>query len=131
MRKALFYATAVTLGGVANGNPGGKQYGPALRKVEGNLGDHPASLARERRFLPRPPYSVFTIRIVHKRKSTMGASGVGLHSRIIFQLLWERKKAEAARACVCSPLTITSPSLGEQIRNFLKRVTHPRNGSHK
>ncbi len=93
--KPLFYATAVTLGGIATGVLV-ESHMARPTKVEGNP-DHPGSLGRKRCLCPGFDLGTLPIRIGPRRKFMTGESEAGLHFRTNCRPRSERKKATTAR----------------------------------
>jgi MoCo/4Fe-4S cofactor protein with predicted Tat translocation signal len=115
--KALFYATAVTLGGVATGILVESNMARPT-KVEGNP-DHPASLGASDAFAQA---SILGLYDPDRSQAEVYDGRIG--SWAAFQdylstALGTEKGAGGAGLRLLTS-TITSPSLGEQIRNFLK-----------
>src|SRR5579863_7507053 len=115
--KPLFYATAVTLGGVATGVLVQSNMARPT-KVEGNP-DHPGSLGATDAFSQA---SILSLYDPDRSQAEVYDGRIG--SWAAFQdylstALGTEKGGGGAGLRLLTP-TITSPSLGEQIRNFLK-----------
>src|SRR5579863_1465786 len=115
--KPLFYATSMTLGGVATGVLV-ESHMARPTKVEGNP-DHPASLGASDAFAQA---SILGLYDPDRSQAEVYDGRIG--SWAAFQdylstALGTEKGGGGAGLRLLTP-TITSPSLGEQIRNFLK-----------
>src|ERR1700686_2923563 len=115
--KPLFYATAVTLGGVASGILVESNMARPT-KVEGNP-DHPASLGATDAFAQASVLGLYdpdrSQAEIHDGRI---ASWTEFQNELSAALAGEKGSGGAGLRLLTS--TITSPSLGEQIRAFLK-----------
>src|SRR5258708_34082010 len=115
--KALFYATAVTLGGVASGILVESNMARPT-KVEGNP-DHPASLGATDAFAQA---SILGLYDPDRSQAEIHDGRIGSWTEFQTELsvaLAQEMKSGGAGLKLLTP-TITSPSLGAQIRAFLK-----------
>jgi len=119
--RPLFYATAMTIGGYANGLLMENQMGRPI-KAEGNP-DHPASLGATDVF---GQASILSMYDPDRSQSTTNIGNISSWTEF-FQILNLRMKIEKQRPSPGSGFrllteTITSPSLANQIRELLKTL---------
>jgi hypothetical protein len=122
--KALFYATAVTLGGVATGVLVESNMARPT-KIEGNP-DHPGSLGASDAFAQA---SILGLYDPDRSQAEIHDGRIGSWASFqddLASALGAEKAASGAGLRLLTS-TITSPSLAEQIRTFLKGIP-PRNG---
>jgi MoCo/4Fe-4S cofactor protein with predicted Tat translocation signal len=115
--KALFYATAVTLGGVASGILVESNMARPT-KVEGNP-DHPASLGATDAFAQA---SILGLYDPDRSQAEIHDARIGSWTEFQSELsaaLAAETKSNGSGLRLLTP-TITSPTLGAQIRTFLK-----------
>src|SRR5216684_1746110 len=115
--KALFYATAVTLGGVASGILVESNMARPT-KVEGNP-DHPASLGATDAFAQA---SILGLYDPDRSQAEIHDARVGSWTEFQNELTaaLAREAASSGAGLRLLTPTITSPTLGAQIRTFLK-----------